>query len=52
MNTKFSSFSALKIDQDWGGSEYLSFYCLTNSPTGNVYRTKIVKLKKFYLRLK
>ena len=39
------------MDQDWGGSEFLSFYCLTISPTGNVYRSKIVKLDMFNHKL-
>ena len=39
------------MDQDWGGSEFLSFYCLIISPTGNLYNTKIVKLEKFYIKL-
>ena len=32
------------MDQDCGGRESLSFYCLTISPTGTFYRTKTVKL--------
>ena len=40
-------FVYLKIDQDWGESEFLSFYTLPISPTGDFYRSKIIKLEKF-----
>ena len=51
MDTNFSILAGLKMDQDLGGSEFMSFYCLTISPTGNSYKTKIVKLEQFNKKL-
>ena len=37
------------MDQDWGGSNFLSFYCLTISRTGNVTEAKLLSLKSYIL---
>ena len=35
------------MEQDSGGSEFVSFYGLTISSTGNFFGTKIFNFKKF-----